>query len=413
MTNSIRSRSSIRLLGVVGVLGLVSTACGSAKAVVAKAKPSTTAAIQSPSATLLPLAPPPPVGPLVAFNFNNHAASLYSVGGTLTASLPATSPYEIISPLDGSLLGEKRSPTGVVSALVRIASNGSVTPLETIANPADFVDSIGSDGSDEWAWMLKGKLVGCSGELPSAVSSDVYISSTPGTGRMIAALPPLQAGVQWQFYRWTAAGIVLTQGGPPGCYSGPRINEDPTVLLNPTTGVVKPLDPQVGSDPCVLQDIADDGTIACIPHAVIFGTKPPAATTTVLRIVFPDGTQHNIIAGPFLAGCAPADGAAFGDVSLGGGSDLVSLTRYCADQHNPGNQIEDTWLIDTETMNVAKVDVSGLDAMGWIPGTSTLIASESENVFPVLYETYAVSANGAATKLANVNADIVSFAHEG
>ncbi len=417
MTKRTGHHRPIRLIGVViGVLTLASTACGATTAVVAKAKPTTsaTAGPVSPEATLAPLPPPPPVGPLVSVTSDNNTRSFYSAAGKLTFVVPANFPYDVISPLGGDLLGEKTDPHGGVSALVAITATGAVTPLETIAKPADFIDAMGSAATHTWAWILRGTGGGCGGEPPPATTCDVYVSSTPGKGTKIATLPPIRAGVQSQFYRWTAAGIVLTQGGPPGCASGPRFNADLTALLNPTTGALTELDPKLGSDHCILQDFADDGTIACMP--MVTGPSPPGPSTVVLRIVFPDGTVHNVKAAPFLPGCVASGGSAYGDVSLDSGSDLVAVTRYCDGPHilgSPYNQLIDTWIVDTETLNMAKVNVSELDAIGWIPGTSTLIEAGTQNIFPDVYATYAVAPNGVATKLDNADANIVSFAHEG
>jgi hypothetical protein len=260
--------------------------------------------------------------------------------------------------------------------------------------------------------MLKGTVNGCAQPPPSATTY-LYIGSTPGASRLVAKLPPLRGQLGWTFYQWTAAGIVLDEGGRPGCYQGPRINVDHTDLLNPTTGALTPLGPRLGSSDCILQDIADDGAIACIPRAVLVPFKAPAPTTTVLRIVFFDGTQHNLTAAAFLRGCDVAHPVFFGNVSLSSGPDFVSLTRWCSPPNNISTLIVDTWIIDVGTLEGVEVSVSGLGATAWLPGTSTLIATGDQLGIGArgTTGTYAIAADGTATKPMNADVASASLAH--
>jgi hypothetical protein len=174
------------------------------------------------------------------------------------------------------------------------------------------------------------------------------------------------------------------------------------------------LTPKLGPGDCILQDIANDGTVACIPSAVAVQEHAPTASATVLRIVLPTGIQKNITAAQFLQGCAPTSSVLFGDVEITGAADFVSLTRLCAGPHSDTNSLLDTWIIDVATLNDVKVSVTGLDATGWFPGTSTLIATgdlEDYGDGPYSAGTYAVAADGSATELTTADLGTVSFAH--
>jgi hypothetical protein len=415
MSSPARS-TSLSWLTSVGLVAVLATACGSATVtahVTARATVSPSATPISPTPTLPPIPPPPPIPPLLAFNSTlNSGGTLYSSTGVLTGSLPANSPYLVVSPLGGRLLAEHQTSHGGVDSLYAMTATGATTKLETISNPADFIDAIGSADGTRWAWMLKGTVNSCAPPPPSATTY-LYIGSTPGASRLVAKLPPLKGQLGWTFYQWTAAGIVLDEGGRPGCYQGPRINVDHTDLLNPTTGALTPLGPRLGTGNCILQDIADDGTIACIPTAVLVPSQAPAPSATVLRIVFFDGTQHNLTAAAFLRGCDTSHPVFFGNVSLSSGPDFVSVTRWCSQPHNSSNTLIDTWIIDVGTLEGVKVSVSGLGATAWLPGTATLIATGDQLIFGAqgTTGTYSVAADGTATQLINADVSPASLAH--
>lgn len=393
--------NSVRWLASVGLAAILATACGSAAAT----SHVSARATASPSATS---ATPPPIPPLLAFNPTpNSGETLYSATGARTGALPPNAPYNVLSPLGDRLLAEHLNGGGGVDSLVAMTASGATSKLEAISNPADFIDAIGSGDGTKWAWMLKGTVKGCTQPTPSA-TTDLYIGSTPGAGTLVARLPPLAGHLGWTFYQWTAAGIVLDEGGRPGCYQGPRINVDRTDLLNPATSALTPLDPKLGTGQCILQDIADDGTIACMPRAIVIPSKAPAPPATVLRIVFSDGAQHDIPAAAFLRGCDVSRPVEWGNVSLSSGPELVSLSRWCSAPHDNVTTLIDTWIIDIGTLNVVKVSVSGLGPTGWLPGTATLVATGNSLGIGGQSSagTYTVTADGTATKL--INADIMS-----
>jgi len=403
----------------MALVAVIASACGSASTpnVSARVTASPTAAPLAATPTLPPLPPPPPVAPLLGYSANgNFTATLSTAAGVRTATLPANAQYTVVSPLGNRLLAEHTITTSGgdygVDALDAMTATGSIARLETIADPSDFIDAIGSEDGTQWAWMMKGPTNGCAGTPPAPTDTDVYISSTPGQATLLAKLPPLKPeGLGWTFHRWTAAGIVLSEGGPPGCYQGPPINPNHTDLLNPATGTVTPLAASLGTGDCILQDIADNGTMACIPSALVISETTPKPSATVLRIVFPGGTEHDITAAPFLQGCASSD-VLFGGVYLSAGPEFVSLDRWCSAPNN-GNELVDVWIIDVETLSMVKVSVPDLGATGWIPGTSTLIATGDIEDFSNQNSagTYAVSADGTATKLTTVDIEPQSFAH--
>jgi hypothetical protein len=410
---------SVRWLGSLGLIAVVASACGSAPLPTVSARvtasPTATQVVGSPTLPVLP--PPASSAPLLAYN-STGAQTLYSASGVPTATLPAKAPYQIVSPLGDRLLAEHTTPVNSsgfydIDALDAIAASGSVSKLETITDSADFIDAIGSEDGTQWAWMLKGPASGCAGLAPPPTDTDVYIGSTPGQSKLLAQLPPLKPqGVGWTFLRWTAAGIVLSEGGPPGCYEGPPINPNATDLLNPTTGTVTPLASKLGPGNCILQDIADDGTMVCLPSSLVIEDKSPSASATALRIVFPDGTERNITAAPFLQGCDVSEPVQFGGVLLSPGPELVTLDRWCAAPHT-GNETIDVWIIDIETLDSVEVSVTGLAATGWLPGTTTLIATGDNDEFGPANTpgTYVVGADGIATKLAAADIEPQSFVH--
>lgn len=411
---SVSRSTPVKWLALVGLVAALATACGSATVtshVTAQATATPSATPISPTPTLPVIPPLPPIPPLLAFRSTlNSGATLYSPTGARTGSLPINTPYFVVSPLGNRLLAEHRNGGGAVDSLYAMTATGATSKLETISNPADFIDAIGSGDGNQWAWMLKGTVNSCAQPPPSATTS-LYIGSAPGASTLVAKLPPLKGELGWTFYQWTAAGIVLDEGGRPGCYEGPRINVDHTDLLNPTTGALTPLGPRLGSGDCILQAIANDGTIACVPSAVLSPSKAPAPSATVLRIVFSDGAQHSITAAEFLRGCDVSQLVLFGNVSLSPGPDFVSLTRWCSPPHH--SSIIDTWIIDIGTLNGVKVSVSGLGATGWLPGTATLIATGDQVAIgtQATTGTYTVAADGTATKLTNADVASASLAH--
>ncbi len=415
------SSGLVRWLGSLGLVAVVASACGSASTpkVSLRVTASPTTAPIAATPTLPPLPPPPPIAPLLGYSSTGDFTQiLYTASGVPSATLPAKAPYQVVSPLGDRLLAEHTtSPDSNgnygIDQLDAITATGGVSRLETIADPANFIDAIGSEDGTQWAWMLKGPVDSCAGNPPPPVDTDVYIGSTPGQSKLLAQLPPLKPqGLGWTFLRWTAAGIVLSEGGPPGCSQGPPINPNPTDLLNPATGTVTPLAAKLGPGDCVLQDIADDGTMACLPSSLVIEDKSPSASATVLRIVFPDGTDHNITAAPFLQGCDTSKPVQFGGVLLSTGPELVTLDRWCAAPHN-GNETIDVWIIDIETLNSVKVSVTGLGATGWLAGTDTLVATGDNDQFGPSNTpgTYVVGADGMAAKLTTADIEPQSFVH--
>jgi hypothetical protein len=105
----------------------------------------------------------------------------------------------------------------------------------------------------------------------------------------------------------------------------------------------------------------------------------------------------------------------FGNVSLSSGPDFVSLTRWCAPPHNITATLIDTWIIDVGTLDSVKVSASGLGATGWLPGTSTLVATGDQFGIGVgaldISGTYTDSADGTATKLTSADVESSSLAH--
>jgi hypothetical protein len=173
----------------------------------------------------------------------------------------------------------------------------------------------------------------------------------------------------------------------------------------------------MGTGDCILQDMVDDGTIACIPSALTVEEHTPGPTATVLRIVLPSGTEHNVVAAPFLQGCDLTTSVLFGNVVLSPQAEFVAVSRWCQNVHNDGETIIDTWIIDIGTWNSVKVSVTGLDATGWLPGTTTLIGTGDEldaagEGNPINTSgTYTIAPNGTATKLTPDDISMQSFVH--
>lgn len=371
----------------------------------------TSAAHTSPTPAPSSIATPAPV-PVPPLEGTDAAGNtiLYNASGIATATLAAGSPDSVVSPLGNRLLAERSNAAHAVDALDAISADGSMQQLETIGDPANFIDAIGARDGRAWAWMMKGTTNGCAGQPPPPATTNVYVASKPGSEALIAQLAPLNggAGRQWMFYQWTAAGIVLTEGGPPGCYNGPRINTDPTDLLNPSTGSVTPLTSQLGTG-CVLQDMADNGTVVCAPSSDLASQSPIAASATLLRIVSRSGRSQEVTAAQFLQVCSsPMGSPYYGDMSISGDGRYVSVTQWCSE---PQTVLATTWVIDAQTLAVTRVSVAGIGAREWLPGEHTLIATVENTNYgqppsgcgtggPVACSgTYAVSPDGQATEL--------------
>ncbi len=329
---------------------------------------------------------------------------LYTTTGVQTAAFPQDNPYQVLSPLGDRLLAAHIT-AGLTDSLYAISAGGALEQLVRFANPADFVDAIGSRDGRAWAWMLHGTVSGCVA-APAGATTDVYVASSPGTGVPVIHLSPLPGAAQWSFYQWTAAGIVLREGNPPGCYEGPRYNDKATQLLNPATGDLVPLGARMG-DGCLLQDIADDGAILCMPASVLGSGHTFSPATTLLRTVAPDGSHRDIPAADFIKTCAAP--AAFGDVSISGDAQDAAVTAWCGDVTASHPRIS-TWIVLLRSLLVLRAPMAGLDAVSWLPGRPTLIASAYAAGVPVP-GTFAVAVDGTATRLMSNGAVQQCLAH--
>src|ERR1700690_791578 len=143
-----RPRSEkVSWLGSSVVVALMA-ACGSAPTSPSGSAPAQASPTPSPaSATPTLPPPPPPIAPFIGVATSSNAESLYSATGTRTAAFPDN--YNPVSPLGNRLLAEHQSALVNgrygVDALVAMTASGAVTELETIADPADFIDAIGSE----------------------------------------------------------------------------------------------------------------------------------------------------------------------------------------------------------------------------------------------------------------------------
>ncbi len=377
----------IAMAGAAFVLG----ACGAIQGAGSpSSSPQNITASNTPSPTATPL--PPPIPPLLAYDSAGRTV-LYSAAGTATATFPPNAPYQVLSPLGDRLLAEHTS-AGHADGLTAISATGSTQLLEHFGTPADFADAIGARDGHAWAWMLHGGSTGCMGSQATP-TTDVYESSTPGQSTVIAHLPSLASGASWTFYAWTKAGIVLREGGPPGCYEGPRFNDKATDLLDPATGQVTSLTAKMGSG-CLLQDIADNGTIVCKPVPGSSGIQALTATSLLLRIVAPGGSHRDLAAGAFITTCANGH-PLFGDVSIDDDGRYASLSRWCQPPSAP-NPAVTTWIINTGTLAAVQSSVDSLDAAAWLPGPPVLIARAQQFQSPTS-ATYAIAVDGTATKL--------------
>ncbi len=391
-----RGPAADRCIAALATIALAG--CGASTLPTSAAQTSPTPA---PSSIATPAPVPVPLPPLEGTDSAGNTI-LYNASGMATATLAAGSPDSVVSPLGNRLLAERSNAAHAVDALDAISADGSTQQLETIGDPAGFIDAIGARDGRAWAWMMKGTTNGCAGQRPPAATTNVYVASRPGSEALIAQLAPLSNGAQWMFYQWTAAGIVLTEGGPTGCSNGPRINTDPTDLLNPSTGSVTPLASRLGTG-CVLQDMADNGTVVCTTLNYFKSQSPIAASATLLRIVSPSGRSEEVTAAQFLQGCSSPMGSpapAFGDMSISGDGRYVSVTQWCNGQQTVQAT---TWVIDAQTLAVTQVSVAGIGAVEWLPGEDTLIATVANTNYgappPSGDGTYAVSPHGQATEL--------------
>ncbi len=401
----------ILLLGVaVGACGLA--ACGaSPSAHATPAAPNPTLVASPPTAAPTPTPTPNPpvlVPPLLGYDTAGHAI-LLDEGGAPTATLPRSSLYSAISPLGSDLLATRLdSVTHRVVGLAAINSGGDTRVLSSFAAGTDFIDAIGSPDGSQWAWMVNGSGLSCAGAAPPRMVTDVYVQAAGGNRRLLATLPSLGAGVNWTFYQWTNAGIVLDEGGRPGCYGGPRVNVNATDLLDPTSGAVTKFKDRSGAD-CIVQDISDDGSAVCMMRPFVIANGRTVGP--LLHVISPAGIVTTVSSAPFVAACpGPIE---FGDVTMSRDARFVSLTGRCSASSSESADM--TWVIDGHSAAIARSSVDGLEAMGWLPDRDLLVASGQlmTTVGPTTTTlgTFQVAPSGTATRLSSAALTWTSFAH--
>jgi hypothetical protein len=406
-----RDRPILLLAVALAACGL--DACGaSPSAHATPVAPHPTLVASAPTATSSPTPTPSPpvlVPPLLGYDTAGHAI-LFNESGTPTATLPRSSLYSAISPLGSDLLATRLDPaTQRVDGLAAIDPGGDTRLLSSFAPATDFIDAIGSPDGSQWAWMVQGSGLSCAGEAPPRMVTDMYVQAAGANPRLVATLPSLGLGINWTFYQWTNAGIVLDEGGRPGCYTGPRVNVQATDLLDPASGRVTKFKDRIGVD-CILQDIGDDGSAVCMmrPFVVANGR----AVGPLLHVVSPAGIVTTVSSAPFVAACpGPIE---FGDVTMSRDARFVSLSGLCS--RSSSDSTDMTWVIDAHSAAIARSSVDGLEAMGWLPDRDLLVASGqlmTTTVGPTTTTpgTYEVAPSGTATRLSSAALTWTSFAH--
>lgn len=215
----------------------------------------------------------------------NGSAVLMLANGTITAPMPSGPIFEgdgtlaIDGPLGARMIGTDGPQIGSddPESIVAISADGALTTLE--ANIVGAPSVIGRDDGQAWAWAVQTNSPACGSSVGAAV--DVYIDE--GNGAHMLARVSFGADVtQAGLAAWTAAGIVVSGDNECGDFGASTLATSRAILINPTTGAATGLAARIGTD-CSFQDIADNGTIACL----VGGAAPE------VRVITPDGQQTN------------------------------------------------------------------------------------------------------------------------
>ncbi len=411
------------------VAGAVAPGAAAAAAFAPKA-PAAIATVALATATpgVAPTAPPVAAPTSLLAYTNNSATRFTHIDGKLVGSLDDNAIY-FESPLASGLLAAHHQSGGNwdVDALDYVTSDGNVERVATV-KPGEFRDAIGNPSAMQFAWLVGGDQSGCGGQ-PSNAGTDVFLGTKPGEANLVAHLPSLTDHVQWTFFQWTGAGIVLREGTPPGCGMGPRVNLSATDLLNPATGSVTSLAPKLGAN-CPLQSMADNGEMVC--YLIDRSTATPAPVTNAtaaLRLIAPGGTATTMTVGQ-LGGALPCDGGPMtGDVAMSADGRYVTFNQVCyptADGAPSTGRLAIYSIATHAAVTVAAPAMPQTVSIGQYPNTTTKVVSA-----PAVYSvaawlpdghliavadadtsrTVAINPDGSSTTIVNADIDFASVFH--
>ena len=157
-------------------------------------------------------------------------------------------------------------------AVFRISRDGTATRLGAV--PSDVASMVISPDGSRWAYSV----VTWSNDATITATTDVFVGDAGTVGNRVVTLHrPNIEGTYEGGYRplaWTTKGILLgsdpTQVGGEGPFIDSGYAQAVVVLMDPTAGAIsQPLAPTG----CLFQDIADDGTVACLPGRGQNGTS--------------------------------------------------------------------------------------------------------------------------------------------
>ena len=283
------TRRSLSLFAVA----VVATACGSASPPAQAGTPrGTPAASGNATATPTVSASPSPspsldVAPLIPELAADGTLNLLDEDGNVTASFPATTSLQLLSPFGDGFLVLQGS--GTSTALVSLHANGTLEPLQQNAN-ALYGEETGALDGHAWAWLQGTQY---SSICNPGLSSGQLMVQSPGTApRVIAQLPAGSSGAAWQLAGWAGDDIWVVQTA--GCSGAGSVTTTAYVAHENGTTLTS-MQQQLGAG-CLLTSVALDGSMLCAAQL----TKPSVATW---RFVGANGTVRDFSAASLGAVC--------------------------------------------------------------------------------------------------------------
>jgi hypothetical protein len=214
--------------------------------------------------------------------------NLLDEDGNVTASIPATTSLQLLSPFGDGFLVLQGS--GTSTALVSLHADGTLEPLQSTAN-ALFGEETGALDGHAWAWLQGTQY---SSPCNPGLSSGLLMVQSPGTAaRVIAQLPAGSSGAAWQLAGWVGDNIWVVQTA--GCPGAGSVTTNAYVAHENGTTLTS-VQQQLGAG-CLLTSVALDGSMLCAAQL----TKP---SVTTWRFVGANGTVRNFNAASLGAVCA-------------------------------------------------------------------------------------------------------------
>ena len=380
---------------------LVLAACGASTPSPAGGQPQKGAASDAPSPTPTPIDAHLVVG-------EQGASNIITVAGKPTAPLPSDSNYLVEAAMgSGFLLAHTGAQTDDwggwddTDHLDYMAPDGKVTRLWNFASGTRVLGEMARRDGSEFGFITQGTVSGCGGS-DARSAAEVWVGSSPNQAHKIATLPKLADDGTWQPYTWTAKGIVLAEGLGGGCAGEHlRINWRATDLMDPASGALTKLNSVLG-DNCILQDMADDGTMLCLPYA----DSSKNDFSGILRVVHTDGSHTDLTPPADCTRSADNPGFGIGAVSIAPDAGHAAVATACPPPGGNGDLVVKPSLLDLTTGSFT-VLTTGLQPDGWVDNGHLALDTFSA-ADPTTGQVVIADPSGATTKIATGNVQFVA-----